>query len=266
MKRFLIVFAALSLTAAPAFAQVTNNGGSRSGFSPGDTVQAGASSSSTSVSGASSSSTVQNTFTPTNVNTNVNEVSNSNRQHQNQSQGQEQSQRQSQRQNNNQQISPSQTTTIEAAPSAPAIFAPNLTSSPEACMGSYSGGAGAGAATFSFGVTLGMTWTNQECQDRMTARTLAVLGQPQAALEYLAAGNPRVASALKQAGVKVSVNEVAPAPIAALAPAATSEGGKVERHDAPTVSSLLTVAPTCGDGKPAKLRPAGYYSCWGWDR
>jgi hypothetical protein len=28
----------------------------------------------------------------------------------------------------------------------------------------------------------------------------------------------------------------------------------------------VAAAPACGDGKPAKLRPSGFYSCYGWDR
>lgn len=181
--------------------------------------------------GAGGSATA--TATSTNVNTNVNTQGQQQGQQQGQIQGQQQGQGQVQGNKNK------VTTTVtvegdrtEIPAQAPAIFSPNLTSSPEACMGSISGGGGAGFNGISFGFNLGSTWTNQECQDRMNARTLSALGQNQAALEYLAAANPKIADSLKRAGVKVAVNEekvAAAAPAAAVVPAAV----KVEKKDAP---------------------------------
>jgi hypothetical protein len=80
----------------------------------------------------------------------------------------------------------------------PNVYAPGLAAAgAEVCLGSVSaGGAGAG-----FGVSIGGTYVDQECQLRLNARTLATLGYTVAAREemcidsgvraaMLAAGSP----------------------------------------------------------------------------
>jgi len=185
--------------------------------------------------------------------------------HQKQKQQQQQGQLQGQGQQQKTEVT-IQGDRTENPAQAPAIFSPNLTSSPEACMGSISGGAGIGFQGISAGFNLGSTWTNQECQDRMNARTLGSLGQNQAALEYLAASNPKIAEALKKAGVKLaSVDISVPAltlntPLGQT-PVVQPGGVKIEKRDEVAKAD----GPTCGDGKPAKLRGV-FYSCYGWDR
>jgi hypothetical protein len=64
----------------------------------------------------------------------------------------------------------------------PTVYAPGLAAAgSEVCLGSVSaGGAGAG-----FGVTIGGTFVDRECQLRLNARTLAVLGYARAARETM---------------------------------------------------------------------------------
>jgi hypothetical protein len=78
----------------------------------------------------------------------------------------------------------------------PNVYAPGLTAGgSEVCLGSMSaGGAGAG-----FGVTIGGTYVDKECQLRLNARTLAVLGYPVAARETMCL-DPDVREAMLAAG------------------------------------------------------------------
>ena len=64
----------------------------------------------------------------------------------------------------------------------PNVYAPGLAAAgAEVCLGSVSaGGAGAG-----FGVSIGGTYVDQECQLRLNARTLATLGYTVAAREEM---------------------------------------------------------------------------------
>jgi hypothetical protein len=174
---------------------------------------------------------------------------------------------QKQQQGNDQNIS----STVTVPAQAPAIFAPNLTSSPEACMGSVSAGGGAGFGGTSFGITFGTTWTNDQCQDRMNARTLALIAGNAAAQEYLAEANPKMAAAMKKAGVKLaSLDVTVPAltlntPLGQ-APAAVA-APKIEKHDEALPTGVVALGPVCGDGKPSVLRSGSHlYSCYGWDR
>jgi hypothetical protein len=64
----------------------------------------------------------------------------------------------------------------------PNVFAPGLAAAgSEVCLGSVSGG-GSGSG---FGVTIGGTFVDRECQLRLNARTLATLGYPVAARETM---------------------------------------------------------------------------------
>jgi hypothetical protein len=64
----------------------------------------------------------------------------------------------------------------------PNVFAPGLAAAgSEVCLGSVSGG-GSGSG---FGLTIGGTFVDRECQLRLNARTLATLGYPVAARETM---------------------------------------------------------------------------------
>jgi hypothetical protein len=78
----------------------------------------------------------------------------------------------------------------------PNVYAPGLAAAgSEVCLGSISaGGSGAG-----FGVTIGGTYVDRECQLRLNARTLAVLGYPVAARETMCL-DPDVRQAMLAAG------------------------------------------------------------------
>jgi hypothetical protein len=66
--------------------------------------------------------------------------------------------------------------------SAPPVSAPALTTSfSDTCMGSTS----VGASGMGGGLTIGTTWTDEDCQNRLNARMLQQLGQPLAAKEVL---------------------------------------------------------------------------------
>jgi alkylhydroperoxidase/carboxymuconolactone decarboxylase family protein YurZ len=78
----------------------------------------------------------------------------------------------------------------------PNIYAPGLTAAgTEVCLGSVSaGGAGAG-----FGLSIGGTFVDQECQLRLNAKTLATLGYAVAAREEMCADG-QVRAAMLAAG------------------------------------------------------------------
>ena len=102
----------------------------------------------------------------------------------------------------------------------PQVYAPGLAAAgSEVCLGSLSaGGSGAG-----FGLTIGGTFVDRECQLRLNARTLAVLGYPVAARETLCL-DADVRQAMLAAGTPCAADRYAPgyAPgYAAAAPAPT---------------------------------------------
>jgi len=107
-------------------------------------------------------------------------------------------QHQSQGNNNGSQTIISNTPATQTIYNVPNVYAPGLAAAgAEVCLGSVSaGGAGAG-----FGVSIGGTYVDTECQLRLNARTLATLGYTVAAREemcidsgvraaMLAAGSP----------------------------------------------------------------------------
>jgi hypothetical protein len=87
----------------------------------------------------------------------------------------------------------------------PNVYAPGLAAAgSEVCLGSVSaGGAGAG-----FGVTIGGTFVDKECQLRLNARTLAVLGYPKAARETMCL-DPDVRQAMAAAGTPCAADAYA---------------------------------------------------------
>ena len=90
----------------------------------------------------------------------------------------------------------------------PNVYAPGLAAAgSEVCLGSISaGGSGAG-----FGLTLGGTIVDRECQLRLNARTLAVLGYPVAARETMCL-DPDVRQAMLAAGTPCAGDRYAYAP------------------------------------------------------
>ena len=122
-------------------------------------------------------------------------------------------------QNQGQSVTYYQTTPADQTiKNVPNVYGPGLTAAgSEVCLGSISaGGAGAG-----FGLTVGGTIVDQECQLRMNARTLATLGYATAAREEMCL-DPQVRSAMVAAGTPCMADQAA-----AAKPVATAE------YDAP---------------------------------
>lgn len=111
-------------------------------------------------------------------------------------------------------------------------YAPNI--APTAvCMGTSS----AGAQGVTFGISVGTSWTDDNCMKLEQARTLAaVLNDPATAAELLC-DIPAIAAARTRVGKPCGVQQVAqaaPAPVAAQAPAVRAQTAAV----APTVSPV----------------------------
>lgn len=122
----------------------------------------------------------------------------------------------------------------ERAPASTAYAAP-LTSSPETCMGSSSGGA-QGA---NFGVTFSTTWESVKCDRRMNARALQSLGKATAALSLLCQDKD-VQAALEATGEKCPAVVVRAS--ATSAPVATSSAVQPQYQD-PIIRSRLGLPP-----------------------
>lgn len=179
--------AALAFCASPSFAQTATSGSAAGAISG-------------SIAGSQSNASLHNTNVNTNRNTNVSTSaavsgsasvakSNSNsNQHQSQGQGN----------NNGAQSLTLNTTTpsTQTINNVPNIYAPGLAAAgAEVCLGSVSaGGAGAG-----FGLSIGGTFVDKECQLRLNARTLATLGYTVAAREEMCL-DPDVRAAMVAAG------------------------------------------------------------------
>ena len=113
-------------------------------------------------------------------------------------QQQQQQQKQSQGNNNgtNALTLNSTTPSTQTLYNVPNVYAPGLAAAgAEVCLGSVSaGGSGAG-----FGVSIGGTYVDTECQLRLNARTLATLGYTVAAREEMCL-DPQVRAAMLAAG------------------------------------------------------------------
>ena len=109
---------------------------------------------------------------------------------------QQQQQRQSQGNNNGSQTIISNSPEKQTIYNVPNVYAPGLAAAgAEVCLGSVSaGGSGAG-----FGVSIGGTYVDTECQLRLNARTLATLGYVVAAREEMCL-DPQVRAAMLAAG------------------------------------------------------------------
>lgn len=100
-------------------------------------------------------------------------------------------------QSNNNEININDNSVYEAQDRNPVntAFSTPLTSSNDTCMGSTS----AGAQGVSFGVSVGTTWTDEDCIRRKDARELFNMGMKSAALALMCE-NDKVAAAMKRAG------------------------------------------------------------------
>ncbi len=89
------------------------------------------------------------------------------------------------------------TSTEMTVRSAPEVVAPALTTTlTETCMGSSSGG----VSGVAFGISVGSTWTDKDCQNRLNARQLAAMGY-RAAARVVMCANPIVRQAFKDTGL-----------------------------------------------------------------
>lgn len=141
-------------------------------------------------------------------------------------------------QNQGQSVTYYQTTPADQTiKNVPNVYGPGLTAAgSEVCLGSISaGGAGAG-----FGLTVGGTIVDQECQLRMNARTLATLGYATAAREEMCL-DPQVRAAMAAAGTPCMADQAA-----AAKPVATAE--YEGPAPAPVAVELSSVPPAAGRG------------------
>jgi hypothetical protein len=215
--------AALALCGDPAFAQSTSTSG------------AGAVSGSNSNSNSNANLKSSNKNTNTNVNkSNSAANSNSNSKstaNSNQSQGQAQGQS----------VTYNYTSPADQTiRNVPNVYAPALAAAgSEVCLGSLS----AGGAAAGFGLTVGGTMVDQECQLRMNARTLATLGYAAAAREEMCV-DPQVRAAMLAAGTPCAVDRAVP-------PQARAE------YDAPVplATANVTTVAAAPQASPPGARP-----------
>ncbi len=98
------------------------------------------------------------------------------------------------------------TPSTQTIKNVPTVYAPGLTAAgTEVCLGSLS----AGGAAAGFGLTVGGTMVDRECQLRLNAKTLAVLGYTVAAREEMCL-DPEVRAAMMAAGTPCAADKGAP--------------------------------------------------------
>lgn len=142
----------------------------------------------------------------------------------------------------------------------PAVSAPPLTTTlTETCMGSTSGG----FSIAGFGATLGGTWSDAECINRLNARELRAMGENQAAKEVLCE-NPVVRAAFKKTG-KPCVGDEAVKTSAIPAPqpiAAAEQPAQVSAAPAPEQPMQLAAVSATGEPQVKTVGHAG--RIWDW--
>ncbi len=139
---------------------------------------------------------------------------------------------------------------VAGSRNTPTIVAPGLTSAGiESCLGSASIG---GAAT-GFGLTIGGTVLDKDCNLRLYSRTLYALGHKTAATQILC-NNPEIAQALATEGVRCLVGTTAVAQHVATAQPPVQEAGGCKNY------SLLQ---GCLDRPAAPARSAAVYATHG---
>jgi len=139
----------------------------------------------------------------------------------------------------------------------PNVYAPGLAAAgSEVCLGSMSvGGAGAG-----FGLTVGGTLVDRECQLRLNAKTLAVLGYTAAARETMCLDDD-VRKAMLAAGTPCSVDRAPRAMAYEAAAAPRQSSTRVARADAPKAEAARAEAPPAAAGQHCRKE---YQLIGGW--
>jgi hypothetical protein len=133
----------------------------------------------------------------------------------------------------------------------PNVYAPALAAAgSEVCLGSMS----AGGSAAGFGLTVGGTLVDQECQLRMNARTLATLGYNVAAREEMCI-DPQVRAAMLAAGTPCAADRAAPPQARAEYGGTVSQTGEV---------SIVAAAPTAQASAPAPGCRRQYQLLGGW--
>lgn len=139
---------------------------------------------------------------------------NKNSNHNNQGQGQSQTGINGQGQTQGLVNQPGQTIegdNVKVYAPAPSIGLPALAVAPETCMGSVSAGGSGGNGMLGVSLGFGYTWKSRDCELRMYARALQMLGANVAAI-HLLAQNEDVARALDAAYGTRFINLVDPVP------------------------------------------------------
>ncbi len=226
-----LALAALTLCADPGFAQSTSN--SNSGALSGS-----ASNSNSNSSLQSKNTNINKTSSHSNSNANSNSISKSGASS-NQQQGQTV---------NYVQTTPD-TQTIKNVPN---VYAPALAAAgSEVCLGSLS----AGGSAAGFGLSVGGTLVDQECQLRMNARTLATLGYNVAAREEMCI-DPQVRAAMLAAGTPCNADR------AALPQARAEYGGSASQTSTIAASPAVAASPPApGCHKQYQLLGGWYEAC-----
>ncbi len=216
---------ALAFCAGPGLAQSTSTSGS------------GAISGSNSTSG--STATLHNSNKNTNVNSNR---SNSNANSNSNSKSAASS---NQHQSQGQAVTYNETTPADQTiKNVPNVYAPALAAAgSEVCLGSMS----AGGSAAGFGLTVGGTLVDQECQLRMNARTLATLGYNVAAREEMCV-DQQVRAAMLAAGTPCAADRAAPQQARAEYGAPVSQMAAAQPINLSTVAAAPSPQPAAAPG------------------
>jgi len=164
----------------------------------------------------------------------------------------------------------SDTPSTQTVKNVPTVYAPGLSAAgTEVCLGSLS----AGGAAAGFGLTLGGTMVDRECQLRLNAKTLAVLGYTVAAREEMCL-DPEVRSAMLAAGTPCTADKGAPPQAradygASVAPAvniSTVAASPAPQASAPAAApmpiNLSTVAASPAPQASAPAAPPGCHKAY----
>lgn len=169
----------------------------------------------------------------TNINANFNKNDNYNRNSNKQSQDQDQHQAQGQIQGQAQQVNDSGNANVNIENERPPVntaYSAALATSEDTCMGSSS----IGGQAVSFGLTIGTTWTDDNCQRLKNSRQLVALGYHRAATALMCF-DESVSQAMIQAGT--------PCP----------SGAAAAVYVAPPAREYAPMAPVA-DERPARKR------------
>jgi len=223
--------AGFSFCAGPGFAQSTSTSGA------------------VGISGSNSNSGSNASLNNSNRNTNVN--SNRSNSNANSNSNSRSAASSNQHQSQGQSVTYDETTPADQTiKNVPNVYAPALAAAgSEVCLGSMS----AGGAAAGFGLTVGGTLVDQECQLRMNARTLATLGYNVAAREEMCI-DPQVRAAMLAAGTPCAADRGAP-------PQARAE---YDASASPAAVNVSAIAATPAPPAPAPGCRKQYQLLSGW--